>query len=53
MKQVSTLKAPVRASLVETFARKFGVEPNKMLSTLKATAFKQRVGLSPKAYREL
>ena len=34
--------APARQSLVEKFAGKFGVEPEKMLATLRATAFKQR-----------
>lgn len=31
-----------RKSLVRKFADRFGVEPDKMLSTLKATAFRQR-----------
>lgn len=31
-----------RVSLVETFANKLGVEPGKMLDTLKATAFRQK-----------
>jgi len=33
-----------KKSLVEKFANRFGVESNKMLGTLKATAFKQREG---------
>lgn len=32
-----------RVSLVETFAKKYGVDPSKMLNTLKATAFKGSV----------
>lgn len=37
---VATLPAPPRTSLVAKFANRFGVEPEKMLGTLKATAFK-------------
>lgn len=33
-----------RPSLVAKFAARFGVEPNKMISTLKATAFRQSSG---------
>lgn len=31
-----------RASLIEKFAGRYGLEPNKMMATLKATAFKQK-----------
>jgi phage recombination protein Bet len=37
-------RAPARASLVARFAAKYSVDPDKMLSTLKATAFKQPKG---------
>lgn len=35
-------RAGNRVSLVEKFAGKYGLEPNKMMATLKATAFKQK-----------
>lgn len=38
-KQVTTTN---RASLIEKFAGKYGLEPNKMMTTLKQTAFKQK-----------
>lgn len=38
---VQTVQGP---RLIAKFAAKFGVEPNKMLSTLKHTAFRQREG---------
>jgi len=37
--EVATARAE-RKSLVEKFANKYGIEPNKMMATLKATAFK-------------
>ncbi len=40
MSAVIEHKAPEQQSLLAKFAGRFGVEPNKMLSTLKATAFK-------------
>lgn len=40
MNAVATI--PQSSSLVTKFAARFGVDPGKMLSTLKATAFKQR-----------
>lgn len=45
MSQPETQIMPVasrRVSLVEKFAAKFSIEPEKLLSTLKATAFRQR-----------
>lgn len=41
MNAVATIPTE-RKSLVTKFAERFGVEPGRMLSTLKATAFKQR-----------
>lgn len=41
MNEIATIPTE-RKSLVTKFAERFGVEPNRMLSTLKATAFKQR-----------
>ena len=41
MNQIATTE---QKSLVSSFAAKFGVDGNKMLSTLKATAFRQRDG---------
>lgn len=38
------VSAPPKRSLVQKMAEKFGVEPTKMLSTLKATAFRVRDG---------
>lgn len=35
---------PQAARLIEKFAMRFGVEPNKMMATLKATAFRQKDG---------
>src|SRR5688572_12634844 len=32
-----------RSSLIEKFAHKFGLEPNRMMATLKATAFRGEV----------
>jgi len=40
--EVATARAE-RKSLVEKFANKYGIEPNKMMATLKATAFKGEV----------
>lgn len=37
-------KAAERKSLIRKFADRFNVEPNKMVTTLKATAFRQRPG---------
>jgi phage recombination protein Bet len=39
---VQTLAPSRRVSLVEKFAARFSIEPEKLLSTLKATAFRQR-----------
>lgn len=39
-----TAVVPQSPSLLSKMAHKFGVEPNKMMSTLKATAFRQREG---------
>lgn len=49
MSNVATLneKQKQKGSLVEKFAGKFGVDPGKMMDTLKATAFKQRDGSVP------
>lgn len=40
MNAVTEFKAPPRTSLVARMAERFGVDPDKMLTTLKATAFK-------------
>lgn len=42
--QTSPAQLPARSSLMATFAGKFNVEPDKMMSALKATAFKQSGG---------
>lgn len=44
MSEVSTITKPQKQSLVAKMADRFGVEPEKMLSTLKATAFQQKEG---------
>jgi len=41
----STKLPAKRVSLVEKFARRYSIEPEKLLDTLKATAFKQRDGV--------
>ena len=38
----ATALKPQRTSLVQKFADRFSIEPNKLLSTLKATAFRQK-----------
>ncbi|MFO1324174.1 MAG: recombinase RecT [Burkholderiales bacterium] len=40
----AAVAAPTPPSLIQRFAARFGVEPNKMLTTLKSTAFRQKPG---------
>ncbi len=47
MTQTTQLAEQRKVSLVDKFAGKFGVDPKKMMTTLKATAFKQRDGSVP------
>lgn len=42
--QTPPMAPPASTSLVTKFAERLGVEPNRMLSTLKATCFKQKDG---------
>lgn len=42
-----------RRSLVEKFANKFSIEPNKLMDILKATAFKQREGFPPPSNEQM
>jgi phage recombination protein Bet len=41
-KQAEVAQHPTRVSLVQKIAAKYSVDPDKMLATLKATAFRQR-----------
>ncbi|MDW2276688.1 phage recombination protein Bet, partial [Vibrio sp. 1562] len=36
-----------KPKLIQRFAERFSVDPNKLFDTLKATAFKQRDGSAP------
>ena len=45
MTETNIATSSPRASLVQKFAARFGVEPTKMLDTLKATAFKVKDGV--------
>jgi phage recombination protein Bet len=51
--QVATRKAAQKQSLVARFSSKLGVEPEKMLATLRATAFKTGKNDSPVTNEEM